>query len=105
MGKGIKLLLLVLKIVNLLIKEFISIKDSMRNTEDQSLFDKIFDSEINILIQKVDSHYSNYDYRDVINFGFFDMLRYYYLVIYLLDIKFTFIELEMNTEIDLSQMN
>jgi hypothetical protein len=53
----------------------------MRNTEELSLFDKIFESEMNIIIQKVDLHYSNYDYRDVINFGFFDMIRYLYYIV------------------------
>jgi leucyl-tRNA synthetase len=57
------------------IKDMINDKDKMRNTSDLSYPDQIFDAEIKSLVQAVDKFYANYQYRDVMTFGYFEMIR------------------------------
>jgi leucyl-tRNA synthetase len=56
-------------------QEMFGAKDTMVNTDNYSYADRIFESEIKSLVNSTDKYYANYQYRDVMTFGFFEMLR------------------------------
>jgi leucyl-tRNA synthetase len=57
------------------IKDMIAVKGTMRNTSEFSYADQIFDAEIKSLVHIVDGFYAKYQYRDVMTFGYFEMIH------------------------------